>query len=167
MLFCCVVRLIRIAKNPKGRKKTATMVIISAHLTMTYRDNPRLNVFKRFLGCFPPFCSSLWQRTRSGNFTWCRCGSPAGRSDEVWLSRARLFSKCKQRHSRALSRICLCLRICLGVCFFFFCSHTQPPKYSQTRTLTHKFISFSIPSSQFTLHLSCLIAAEDCGTQRW
>lgn len=56
--------------------------------------------------------------------------------------------------------ICFRLQICLSVFF-----HTKPEYYSPTRTLRHKFISFSIPSSQFTLPLRCLITAEDCGTQ--
>lgn len=85
---------------------------------------------------------------------------PVGARGEV---RTRI-SKYKQRLWQPLSRICFHLRICLSVFF-----HAQPPQkkknYSPTRTLTHKFISFSIPSSQFTLPFSCVITAEDCGTQ--
>lgn len=35
-------------------KNAATVVIVSVHLTVTYRDNPKRNVFKHFSGCRPP-----------------------------------------------------------------------------------------------------------------
>lgn len=58
MVIYCVIWHVRIERSPKGMEKAATMVIISVHLTMTYRDNPRWDVFKHFSGCLPRFCSS-------------------------------------------------------------------------------------------------------------
>ncbi len=159
MLICCAMWRRRTEKNPKGTKNAATMVIISVHLTMTYRDNPTGTCLSTFLVVFPHFCTSPWQRAPCWK---CLCSF----SGKEWWGVAEVhgtISKCKQSHSWLLSSIRLCLRIWLA----FFFPLTSPQKYSPTRTLTHKFISDSIPSSQFTLSFSCLITAEDCGTQSW
>lgn len=66
------------------------MVIISVHLTMTYRDNPGRNVFKHFYCCSPPFVTLL-DKDPEPEISTDAGAAPVGRSNEVWLRCARLF----------------------------------------------------------------------------
>lgn len=95
------------------------------------------NVFKHFSGCIPPLLyfsltkKPCWKfppwQWLPAQLRWegaMRCG---------W-GESQTVSKCKQRHSRLLSHICLCLRICLGVSY----SHTfSPPKNIHRHAHSH------------------------------
>lgn len=144
---------IRIERELKGREMAESMVI-SVHLTVTYRENHSAICLNIFSGCFPPFLRHLWFDISPYTDI-----AAVERSNEVWLRCTRLFLNVNRGiHNHQVTSV----SVCRSASSFLFSTHG--PKYSPTRTLKYS-VSFSIPSSQFTLPFRCLITAEDCGIQ--
>lgn len=113
---------IRIERELKGREMAESMVI-SVHLTVTYRENHSAICLSILSGCFSHFSPLVW------NFSlhWHSCsGKEQGGVAEVY----KTIFKCKQRHSQPSSHICLCLQICRLLSFF----HTWSKIFTHTRT---------------------------------
>lgn len=115
---------IRIERELKGREMAESMVI-SVHLTVTYRENHSAICLNIFFWLLP----SLFASPLVWNFSlhWHSCsGKEQWGVAEVY----KTIFKCKQRHSQPSSHICLCLQICLLLSFF----HTWPKIFTPTHT---------------------------------
>lgn len=118
------------------------------------KRQPLWNMLKHFPGCFPPFVSLRLELSAHAGT------APLEGSSEVWQRCTRLFLNVNRGiHNHRVTSVSVCRSA--SSCLFF---PTRSPKYSQTRTLKYS-MSFSIPSSRFTLPFRCLITVEDCGTQ--
>lgn len=131
---------IRIERELKGREMAESMVI-SVHLTVTYRENHSAICLNIFSGCFPPFLRHLWFDISPYTDI-----AAVERSNEVWLRCTRLFLNVNRGiHNHRVTSV----SVCRSASSFFFphmAQNIHPHAHSNTRcrSLSHHPNSHSL-----------------------
>lgn len=103
----------------------AELMVISVHLTVTYRENHSAICLNIFSGCFPHFLCHLWFEISPYTDI-----AAVERSKEVWLRCTRLFLNVNRGiHNHRVTSVSVCRS---AASFLFF--HTWPKIFTHTHT---------------------------------